>query len=290
MTSRKMARSLIAGVTDTAHWMAAYRAAESARPDALFDDRFAERLAGDAGMAMAAQAPRAARDGWPWITRAKLVDELTLASVADGCDRVLNLAAGLDTRPYRLPLSAALPWIEADLPAVIAEKERVLAGEAAHCGLSRESIDLADPGARASFFDRNLLGARRALVITEGLLGYLDQGAVQSLVQDLRRPGIRWWITDVSSPALRRVSQKRLRKHLANAPLKFAAPESGVAWFEAFGWEARDIRSVVREAVRFRRAPFWLLPVALLSREPDPRSLGNRRWYAVVRFEQKGSG
>ena len=62
--------------------------------------------------------------------------------------------------------------------------------------------------------------------------------------------------------------------------------EDGVAWFERLGWTAREIRSVFREARRLRRVPFFLLPIALLLREPDPRRLGRSRWYAVVRFER----
>ena len=37
-----------------------------------------------------------------FIARTKLIDDLIAASLAEGCDRVINLAAGLDTRPYRL--------------------------------------------------------------------------------------------------------------------------------------------------------------------------------------------
>jgi len=37
---------------------------------------------------------------------------------------VLNLAAGLDTRPYRLNLPPDFAWVEADLPELLAEKER----------------------------------------------------------------------------------------------------------------------------------------------------------------------
>jgi hypothetical protein len=44
-----MPEPLISNVSDTARWMAAYRAAESARHDALFTDPFAERFAGARG-------------------------------------------------------------------------------------------------------------------------------------------------------------------------------------------------------------------------------------------------
>ncbi len=40
----------IENVSDTALWVAVYRAMETARPDAIFRDPYAERLAGDKGV------------------------------------------------------------------------------------------------------------------------------------------------------------------------------------------------------------------------------------------------
>ena len=123
-----MAEPPVSHVSDTALWVAAYRAMESARPDALFVDRLAELVAGARGRAIVAAAPRGLGTGWSLVTRTKLIDDLFLASIAAGCDRVLNLAAGMDTRPYRLALPPGLTWVEADLPGIIDEKERLLAG------------------------------------------------------------------------------------------------------------------------------------------------------------------
>ena len=91
-----MAEPLVSNVSDTARWVAVYRAWESARRDALFFDPFADRLAGERGRAIAARAPRQVRTGWPMVVRTRLMDDPVLASVRDGCDRVLDLAAGFD--------------------------------------------------------------------------------------------------------------------------------------------------------------------------------------------------
>ena len=56
-----MSTSPISNVSDTARWVAVYRARESARPDALFHDPYAELLAGERGRAIAAFMPRQAR-------------------------------------------------------------------------------------------------------------------------------------------------------------------------------------------------------------------------------------
>lgn len=50
--------SLVSNVSDTARWVSAHRAKESARPDALFRDPLAERLAGQQGHAIAARLPQ----------------------------------------------------------------------------------------------------------------------------------------------------------------------------------------------------------------------------------------
>lgn len=282
-----MPEPVVANVSDTARWVAVYRAWESARPDALFKDPYAERLAGERGRAIAALAPRQARSGWPMIARTKLIDDLLLASVAEGCERVVNLAAGFDTRPYRLALPAALDWIEVDLPALIEEKERALDGETPVCRLTREKADLADPAARADVLERVTRAATKVLVITEGLLIYLKDDVVRSLSDDLAsRPAVRFWLIDLASPAILQMMQKGMAEHLANAPLQFAPPD-GIAFFETLGWQARDVRSIFHEAVRFRRVPWLLRPFALLP-APDPRKLGSRsRWSAVVRLERR---
>jgi methyltransferase (TIGR00027 family) len=176
---------LISNVSDTARWVAQYRAIESARPDALFRDPLSGRLAGERGAAILAASPRRLRSGWNIIARTKIIDELIAACLAEGCQRVVNLAAGLDTRPYRLALPATLTWIEADLPGIVDEKERLLAGETPACKLGRHRVDLSDPVARAALL-AGLAGGPPTLVITEGLVHYLDPEVVAALSRDLQ--------------------------------------------------------------------------------------------------------
>ena len=270
-------------MSDTAHWVAVYRAWESARPDALFRDPFAERLAGEQGEAIAKLMPRQPRSGWPLIVRTHLIDELILSSIADGCDCVINLAAGLDTRPYRMALPPSLQWIEVDLPAMIEEKQRLLGTETPVCHLARCSADLSDPTARAALLDKIAGNSTKTLVITEGLLVYLDENVVRDLANDLmRQQSIRWWIFDLASPGLLQLMSTSMGTHLTNAPMKFA-PANGVAFFESLGWRAPEIQSFFRAAARLRRLPLFLRPFALFP-DPNPRHPGNARWSAVVRL------
>jgi len=284
-----MSPALVSNVSDTARWVAVYRAWESARPDALFRDPFAERLAGGRGTAIAKLMPRQARNGSPIIVRTKLIDDLVLSSLAEGCDCVVNLAAGLDSRPYRMALPPELPWIEVDFPAMVEEKERLMADAQPVCRLTRRGLDLSDSAARAVFFGELADTARSALIITEGLLLYMDEDVVRALALDLAgRSSIRWWVFDLASPNLLQMMKKTMGSQLVNAPMKFA-PAAGVAFFEALGWVTQDVRSFVREAVRLHRLPWFLLPFAFLP-EPDPRRLGNARWSAVIRLAKRPLG
>lgn len=280
-----MSESPVSNVSDTARWVAVYRAQESARPDALFRDPYAERLSGERGRAIAALMPRQARSGWPLVMRTKLIDEMLEAALAAGCDCVLNLAAGLDTRPYRLALPAELSWAELDLPALIEEKQQLLAAAQPRCRLQRIKVDLADASARAVALTEAIGPARRVFVITEGLLLYLDDAQVSALAAALlAQPAIRWWVIDVLSPELLQILRKSMGSHLENAPMKFAPP-NGVGFFEALGWRVSAVQSIFRAALRYRRLPFFLRLFALLP-EPDPRKLGRTRWSAVVELER----
>jgi methyltransferase (TIGR00027 family) len=276
-----MSESPVSNVSDTARWVAVYRAWESARADALFKDPYAEKLAGERGRAIAALMPRQARSGWPLIARTKIIDDLVQAAIAEGCDCVVNLAAGLDTRPYRLDLPASLRWIEADLPPMIEEKERLLADARPRCQLRRIPVDLADAAARTAVLQDAVGTSTQALVITEGLLIYLDEGQVQALATAIgAQAGIRGWILDVASPGLLALMRKSMGTHLENAPMKFAPP-NGVAYFEALGWRVVNVRSIFEAAARFRRLP-WPLRIFTLFPEADPRNPGRARWSGVV--------
>jgi methyltransferase (TIGR00027 family) len=260
----EMSRKLIENVSDTARWVAFYRAMESARPDALFRDPWACRLAGERGAAIVRHIPRAEAMAWALIVRTCVFDELILQAVRrDQVDVVLNLAAGFDTRPYRLPLPAALRWVEVDLPELLDHKESELAGERPVCRLERVSLDLADRDARRAFFAQVGEMGRRVLIASEGLLLYLTPQQVGPLAADLRAPeSFRWWVTDLLSPALRKRLHRSWGRHLegASAPYQFA-PEEGAGFFRPFRWDVAEFRPVFEEGRRLRREmPMaWLL-------------------------------
>ena len=246
--------SAIRNVSDTALWVAMYRAVESERKDALFYDPYARMLAGERG-------ERALKDiqmpGWPIVVRTQILDELILKAVEQqGCDAVLNLAAGLDTRPYRLALPATLRWVEADLPGMIEYKNQALKEAKCFCRLERHAVDLADPAARRALFARVGAAADKVLVITEGLLIYLEEPQVRSLAADLRQQvAFKHWLMDISSPALLAFLKRRHRGNLLkNEDVQFKfAPGEHVEYFRPLGWMPAEYLELAVEAKRLKR-------------------------------------
>lgn len=242
-------------ISDTALWVAHYRAMESERPDAIFRDPFARRLAGERGEQIV-KGMRAVPIAWPMIVRTAVMDEIILRSIEkEGVDCVLNLAAGLDARPYRLPLPKELRWIEADLPDMLAYKAGKLRGETPVCRFEAVPADLTDSAARKALFSRAAAGARSVLTVTEGLLAYLTEAQAGALANDLHGPPpMRLWLIDIGSPRLLKMLQKRYGKHLeeANAPFRFA-PAAGTKFFEPCGWREREFRSTWDEGRRLNR-------------------------------------
>lgn len=200
---------MIASVTDTARWTAHYRALESERPDAIFRDPYGRRLAGKGGEDVIRGVPRARASAWGIITRTAVIDDEILNAVREQkVDTVLNLACGLDTRPFRLALPALLTWFEVDLPEVIAYKQALLTGEQPSCRLESIGIGLRNRADRRSLFARVNSAAQKTLIVSEGFLLYLPADAVAAIARDLHEwERFSYWITDVTSPLLLRMHQ-----------------------------------------------------------------------------------
>jgi methyltransferase (TIGR00027 family) len=236
---------------------------ESERPDALFRDPYARKLAGERGERILASMKKGQAWAWPMIVRTAVMDEIILRTIErDGVDTVLNLAAGLDTRPYRLPLPRSLHWVEADFPDVITYKQELLKGERPVCALEHVGIDLTDVPRRCALFERIAGAARRVLVVSEGLLVYLTPEQVAALASDLAAPApFHWWLIDLASPRLLKMMEKTWGRAVAagNAPFLFG-PAEGTWFFQAYGWREAEFRSMWEESLRLKRT----MPLAWL--------------------------
>ena len=245
----------VQSVSDTARWVALYRAMESERPDALFRDPFARQLAGERGEAILRELRFAHRGAWAIIVRTAVLDELILREVQAGVDCVLNLAAGLDTRPYRLDLPPELRWVEVDFPPMLAAKAELLAGQTPRCRLERRPCDLSDVDARRALFAEVGAASSRLLVVTEGLLVYLAPDAVRALARDLRAlPHFDGWLFDNVGPEVLFVMRRSWGRALQKAEMKFATSDPA-AFFGPEGLRVAEYRPTVTEAQRLRREP-----------------------------------
>jgi methyltransferase (TIGR00027 family) len=278
--SEPRSEPLIRNISDTARWVAVYRARETDRPDAVFRDPFARRLAGERGEQIANSMPLGRDSDWSVATRTYLIDQFVMEQVLQGVDMVINLAAGLDSRPYRMELPPTLRWIEADLPEILDYKESILRDEKPVCSLERFRLDLSNLEARRALFARLGSKAKHALVITEGLIIYLAPDDVALLAQDLAAPpSFRSWVLDIASPGLLRMLKKRMTAQLQQAaPLKFA-PDEGPNSFLRYGWKPADVRSLLKNAARLKRLPFFLRLIALLPESESSRR--NRPWSGI---------
>ena len=246
----------------------------------MFRDPFARGLAGERGEQIAASMSFAEKNSWPFVARTWLIDQVISSQVKLGTDMVVNLAAGLDARPYRMNLPGSLQWVEVDLPEILAYKEDVLRNETPVCQVERVRLDLSDVRVRGELFSQLGRRANRALVISEGLLVYLDEKEVTSLGQDLAVvPSFQHWVIDLASPALLKMLAKKMGTPLdqAGAPLKFA-PRDGPDFFASSGWKPVEIHSVMHAAAKLNRLPFFLRLIAKIS---SPEFQANRPWSAV---------
>jgi methyltransferase (TIGR00027 family) len=284
------AEPLIRNISDTARWVAVYRAQESERSDAVFRDPFARRLAGPRGEQIADTMAFSKKHSWPFVTRTYLFDQFITEQVQQGVDMVINLAAGLDARPYRMSLPATLQWIEVDLPEILAYKQEILGGEKPVCRLERVPLDLASASARQERFESWGRRAGKVLILTEGLIVYLTTEEVGSLARDLAAPPtFQRWVIDLASPGLLSMLQKNMGKPLAKAgaPLKFA-PAEGPAFFTRFGWKPIDVRSTLKAARRLGRLSLWMRMMSFL---PEPKGPpGSRPWSGICLLAKDTAG
>lgn len=244
----------IENVSDTALWVAIYRARESTKPNALFHDPFASVLAGEKGEKIARRIPFAPVIEWILVLRTVAIDRLILSSIQKGVDTVLNLGAGLDTRPYRLSLPSNLRWIEVDLPSIIDLKNQKLHHEKPKCQLERMAFDLSHHNERRELFKTISQESKRVLVITEGVILYLSNDEVESLARDLSAlPNFQFWIQDYRMGGYGKWFPKPLRKfYFKDAPFQFA-PENWFSFFEKVGWSPDQVVTVYEESKRLHR-------------------------------------
>jgi methyltransferase (TIGR00027 family) len=253
----------IRSVADTALWMASIRALEATRHDAIIHDRLASLLAGDRGRCIERSMPRSAMVAWGVIVRASAIDRLLADVLRQGVDVVINLGAGMDTRPYRMDLPSSIRWIEIDFPEIVECKNSRLRACRPGCPVERVGLDLLDREARRTLFARYGAESKSAVLIAEGVIPYLSNGEVAGLAEDIFSvPSFGHWLLDFDN-AGKRPPPRSWSERLKAAPFLFQVND----WFEFFdglGWKPQKTITSAEESSRINRPFPFAFPLGLL--------------------------
>ncbi len=258
MNTKPQFTSPLKNISDTAFLVATYRAMESERADALFQDPFAAILSGEHGKKIVEQLAGGSKQSWFLVARTYILDHWILRLIKnEQIDAVLNLAAGLDTRAYRLTLPSDLKWYDVDLPDILHYKETLLKDHPPTCQLKYIKLDLSNLEARNQLFLQVAQTSQKVLVISEGFLMYLNPAQVASLAQDLSKHAqFKFWLAELIGPLQLKLIKRRWGHHFkaANAVMNFA-PREGMEFFNPYGWTPLEFKSSLLEAVKINRAP-----------------------------------
>jgi O-methyltransferase involved in polyketide biosynthesis len=141
--------------------------------------------------------------------------------------------------------------------------------------------DLSNAEIRRSLFGSLAAEATKVLVITEGLLIYLQGQEVSALAHGLEGlPAFKRWVLDIASPGLLRMLQKNTHQQFGSdvPPLQFA-PENGPAFFARHGWNPLEVHSMLKTAAGLKRLSFFMRLLALLPENPNNSC--SRPWSGV---------
>ena len=229
-------------MANTGLLVAAIRADESRRSDRLFTDPFAERLAGESGRRLLAEAVAEAGDRptRQIVVRTRFWDDALLRAT-QSVRLVVILAAGMDARAFRLPMPAGTTVYELDQPEVIAAKAAALAGVEPLCARVAVGVDLTrdwTDALRSNGFDDD----QPTVWLIEGLLQYLDEAAVRTVferVDTLSAPGSILLYDVVGKTLLDAQVLAAVRQSMARngAPWLFGTDQPGEL-AERHGWSS----------------------------------------------------
>jgi methyltransferase (TIGR00027 family) len=250
----------------TAYWTASVRAMENARQDALFKDPWATLLAGKDGQEWI--EGRTADSLAPIILRTRFFDEFLQRITRQGViNQVALMAAGLDTRAFRLDWPPRTRLFELDQPEVLAYKEQILnsAGAQPACERNAIGVDLTE-----SWEDELVLAGfdpqRPAVWLLEGFLFYLPNEDIIRLLDGVSGMAVAGsWLgfdiinsTMLTSPYSRQWVEMQAK---SGAPwIGFLDDPQG--FLGARGWNATLTQAGQPDA-NYNRWPFPVYPVMM---------------------------
>jgi methyltransferase (TIGR00027 family) len=234
----------------SARLTAAMRAQETARDDSLFEDDFAHRLAGPEAFKLL-EEQFTAQDTAYLAVRTRYFDDFILAAMAEA-RQIVILAAGMDTRAFRLSLPPDATVYELDQPEVLAHKAAILqtaAPACRHCAIAADLSQDWKPLLLAQGYRTDL----PSIWLLEGLLMYLTQPVVHTLfstLSGLLSPGSKLGLDTVNLKGLEYEPFKGYFRFGMDRPEAFLAD---------YGWQA-TVKQPGEQGADFGRFPNALPP------------------------------
>lgn len=272
-------------VSLTAQWTAAIRAIESERPQgALFQDDLARHLAQPDGFSLLDRYRGGGVKEFV-IIRTRYFDDASLAAVNghEGIRQVVLIAAGMDTRAYRLDWPQDTRIFELDHAPLLEEKARRLDAVRAAPRAARVAVpaDLA-LGWSQALLDAGFDRSRPTLWLVEGLLFFLTQEQVHTVLETCRMLSAARsrLVVDMTSAALLRSPFSQLflstlrRDHV---PWQFGTDEPE-AFLAGLGWNVLDLKEPGMEGAGQSRWPY----------SPQPREIPGvaRSWLVTAELSR----
>lgn len=255
-------------IAKTSLLTAAMRAVETKRSDSegrLFSDPYAELLAGDEGMDLLRRAIAESGDQPAIAVRTYFMDQKIIAALKNRVRQIVMLAAGMDTRAFRLSFPAGAKLFELDRKEVLDYKQTKLVKVQSLCERYALAVDLRDEW-QAKLQQAGWKRGEPTLWMVEGLLMYLEESQVVTLferINSLASPKDIMLFDILSQTLLEAPYMKKQLQFLEDmgAPWRFGNNEPE-QFMEKFNWKA--VVTQTGEAAPSR----WPFPVA-------PRSVPN---------------
>ena len=261
----------------TAHWTAAARAHESARDDRLFDDPWAAALAGKEGLAwVAGRQPDSLA---PMVLRIRFFDDfLERVTRQNAIRQVVLMAAGLDTRAYRLHWPTGTTVFELDQPAVLQEKEQTLRSSGAQANCTRHTIevDLTGPWKEA-LSNAGFEPSQPSVWLLEGFLFYIPSENISILLDEVNSlcTNGSWLGFDIINSTTLRSAYTRqwIEMQAASGAPWIGTMDDPSGFLAARGWKSTLSQASAPEANHGR----WHLPVIPIMMTDMPHN-----WFVIA--------
>lgn len=128
---------------------------------------------------------------------------------------------------------------------------------------------------------------RNALVITEGVIGYLTNEQAAQLSKDIFAvPSFTLWVQDYSQGRMRQHKRaKDLSKIIKHTPLRFKVKDP-IAFFGEQGWKIKEDIHILDEADRIGRPMPLMFPWNILIRIAKPIRNKANTTYGYVMYSK----